>query len=281
MEKGCLLVMCFELKKFISQFLMLFPLFVLGMLGFWLLSKIKRLRVVAFCGMAALGIALLFAGYGVPGNRYLDKLERMYPPLESKPDWCEGWDGASILVLGQGMIAADDFADIHKVNGSYGYRIAEGARVMKAVPNSMLYISIPGEDDSELAHEERKRVARAYLSEYGVAIERVVFIPDARDTEEEFLKFAALKPKPPYVVATSAAHIPRAMKIGRKVLGVGENDGTLVAAPCDYKYLVIEPKNDRPFRLWRIPLPSVLKLENSEYAWYEWLGNLFESMKGK
>jgi uncharacterized SAM-binding protein YcdF (DUF218 family) len=72
------------------------------------------------------------------------------------------------------------------------------------------------------------------------------------------------------ILATSASHIPRAMKIFQKA-GMEP-----IAAPCDYTDV------EKPANVWKTwylpPLPNGRKIDQSERACYEWLGNLYESL---
>jgi len=75
---------------------------------------------------------------------------------------------------------------------------------------------------------------------------------------------------PRIVLATSASHIPRAMKIFQKQ---GLNP---IASPCDYTDFQ-EPELER--NIWyRWPMPTGKNVDHSERALYEWLGNLYESL---
>jgi uncharacterized SAM-binding protein YcdF (DUF218 family) len=72
------------------------------------------------------------------------------------------------------------------------------------------------------------------------------------------------------ILATSASHIPRAMKIFQKA-GMEP-----IAAPCDYTD-VGKPAN--AWKTWYLPpMPEGQNIKNSERACYEWLGNLFVSL---
>ncbi len=70
------------------------------------------------------------------------------------------------------------------------------------------------------------------------------------------------------ILTTSAAHLPRAMKIFQKQ---GLNP---IASPCDYT------DSKEPKLIWerwyQWPLPNGKNIEDSERALYEWLGNIFE-----
>jgi len=72
------------------------------------------------------------------------------------------------------------------------------------------------------------------------------------------------------LLATSASHIPRAMKIFQKA-GMDP-----IAAPCDYTD-VEKPAN--AWKTWYLPpMPEGRNIKNSERALYEWLGNIFISL---
>lgn len=74
---------------------------------------------------------------------------------------------------------------------------------------------------------------------------------------------------PRIVLATSAAHIPRSMKIFQKK---GLNP---VASPCDY--IEIVPSDFQLFS-YMLPFPTGNNFEVAQCALHEWLGGVYESM---
>jgi len=72
------------------------------------------------------------------------------------------------------------------------------------------------------------------------------------------------------LLATSASHLPRAMKIFEKA------GFQPIPAPCDYTDVIPPEVEWNNWYQW--PLPSGRNFEHSERACYEWLGNLYESL---
>jgi uncharacterized SAM-binding protein YcdF (DUF218 family) len=71
------------------------------------------------------------------------------------------------------------------------------------------------------------------------------------------------------ILTTSAAHLPRSIKIFQK-LGLNP-----IASPCDYTQLTNEKVQWFSFML---PFPSGNNFEVSQCALHEWLGSLYESV---
>jgi uncharacterized SAM-binding protein YcdF (DUF218 family) len=268
--------------------------FLLGWVLYRFTAHKKTGRV--FCLLSF--ILFLLFGYGF-GRTFLYNLERRYPPFEPTPEQCEVLRGASVVVLGQGMPEKSDLPVRYQNNPVFECRLLEGLRVAKLIPESRLIVSMAGEAPDN--------VKQSFLDEYMALVNfptnRVSMFTTARDTSEEaklakscvigtFNKtnengsiLGYISPTnalinyhtnelnntlPRIVLATSASHIPRAMKIFQKQ---GMNP---IAAPCDYTDV------DRP-RLkfkneYQWPLPKGENIEHSERALYEWLGNLYESL---
>lgn len=310
--------MPFQLKKFISQFLMPMPLvcecFLLG----WVLTRFTKYKKTGKCfSFLALFLFLLF-GYGF-GRTYLYNLERRYPPFDPTPEQCEALRGTPVVVLGQGMPIKSDLPLRYQNNPVFERRLFEGLRCAKLIPESRLIVSMAGEASNSV----KQAFLDGYMLQANFPTNRVFMFTTARDTMEEascaklliggqraeirdqlMLKGAngtfnqnstnALLPtsdlRPPtsvsstnalmnyrtnelnntlprIVLATSAAHLPRAMKIFQKQ---GLNP---IASPCDYTQLTNEKVQ---WFSYMLPFPSGNNFETAQGALYEWLGGVYE-----
>jgi len=299
--------MYFGVKKFISQFLMPMPLvcecFILG----WILVRFTQYKKTGrFFTLLSLILFLLF-GYGF-GSTYLYNLERRYPSFDPTPEQCEALRGTPVVVLGQGMSGESDLPLRYQNNPVFERRLFEGVRVAKLIPESQLIISMAG--------VATNTIKQLFLDEYMAFVNfptnRVSMFTSARDTSEE-AKLAkncliALLPycvigtpgqavdhfeplesmstnkeqayslrvitqsrnKAILLLTTSASHLPRAMKIFEKA------GFQPIPAPCDYTDA--EPPENKFASWYQWPLPSSKKFDHSERAFYEWLGNLYESL---
>jgi uncharacterized SAM-binding protein YcdF (DUF218 family) len=170
----------FQLKKFISQFLMPMPLvcecFLLG----WVLTRFTQYKKTGkVFYLLAFTLVFLF-GYGF-GRTYLYNLERRYQPFDPTPEQCEALRGAPVVVLGQGMPLKSDLPMRYQNNAVFDRRLFEGVRVAKLIPESRLIVSMAGEASNS--------VKQAFLDEYMLQVNfptnRVTMFTTARDTSEE------------------------------------------------------------------------------------------------
>jgi uncharacterized SAM-binding protein YcdF (DUF218 family) len=170
----------FQLKKFISQFLMPMPLvcecFLLG----WVLTRFTKYKKTGKCfSFLALFLFLLF-GYGF-GRTYLYNLERRYPPFDPTPEQCEALRGAPVVVLGQGMAIKSDLPLRYQNNPVFERRLFEGVRVAKLIPESRLIVSMAGEASNSV----KQAFLDGYMLQVNFPTNRVFMFTTARDTSEE------------------------------------------------------------------------------------------------
>jgi len=301
--------MFFGLKKFISQFLMPMPLvcecFILG----WLLYRFTQYKKTGrFFTLLSLLLFLAFS-YGF-GRTYLYNLERRYPSFDPTPEQCEALRGIPVVVLGQGMPETSDLPLRYQNNEVFDRRLLEGVRVAKLIPESRLIISMAGEatntikqlfldeymalvnfptnrvfmfttardtsEEAACAKQMIEKCVNARMRECANGTSNQVATNEFPNSRIPALPAVSLIPELPnssiraLILATSASHIPRAMKIFEKA-GMEP-----IAAPCDYTD-VEKPENT--WKTWYLPpLPDGKNFEYCERTCYEWLGNLYESL---
>jgi uncharacterized SAM-binding protein YcdF (DUF218 family) len=302
--------MQFALKKFLSQFLMPMPLVCECLILGWILFRFTQYKKTGrFFTLLSLLLFLLF-GYGF-GKTYLYNLERRYPAFEPTPEQCEALRGTPVVVLGQGMPEESDLPIRFQNNYVFERRLFEGVRVAKLIPESRLIVSMAGEATNTI----KQLYLNEYMMLVNFPTNRVVMFTTARDTSEEaacaknclitrseyacsLLPYCVIGSSTPstnalmnsrtnelsnfrtlelqnfrtnvLILATSASHIPRAMKIFQKA-GLEP-----IAAPCDF---TDGAQPEVRWKTWYLPpLPSGRNFDHSERAFYEWLGNLYESL---
>jgi uncharacterized SAM-binding protein YcdF (DUF218 family) len=254
----------YSAKRFISQFLMPVPLVLeLFVLGWWLRRFPRHRRAGTALIVLAGGLFLGF-GYGLGGS-YLYRHERQFVPFSPDASQSERLRGADVAVLGQTFADESDLPVRYRAYAAMLLRLQEGVRVARIVPESRLLVSMAGP-----ASEKDKT---AFLDEYavmsGIARSRFVMLTGALDTADEARLVGEKAGTNALILATSAAHMPRAMSIFRRK-GLRP-----IPAPCDYQMI-----SDR--RMWKwtaLPLPSGDGFVRSEGAVYEWLGSLYERMR--
>jgi uncharacterized SAM-binding protein YcdF (DUF218 family) len=102
----------------------------------------------------------------------------------------------------------------------------------------------------------------------GVRAEDILQLTQPRDTEEESQRMAPIVGSRPFILVTSASHIPRAMGLFRK-RGLKP-----IAAPTDY-FTARHRRGPENF------IPDGYNLFKSQVAFYEYLGLAWEKLRGK
>ena len=254
----------FTLKRLISQFLMPVPL-VIGLFALgWVLRRFTRFRRTGTAFKVLAGCLFLVFGQGW-GASYLHRHERLFPPFDPEAAQLESLRGVDVVVLGQSFAEESDLPVRYRANAAMMLRLLEGVRVAKLIPDSRLLVSMAG-----AASEQEKS---DFLKEFAVTavfpMTRIVMLTGACDTSDEARLAMARTRTNTVVVATSAAHMPRALCIFTKK---GANP---IPAPCDYQ----TPSKHKTWSWTALPLPSGLGFCHAEGAVYEWLGSLYERIR--
>ncbi|MBO2006949.1 YdcF family protein [Serratia marcescens] len=90
---------------------------------------------------------------------------------------------------------------------------------------------------------------------------------EPRDTEEEAAQVAKLVGEQPFILVTSANHLPRAMRFFERKACTRSGAGQRLAI-------------DSPLNIWDRATPSSMFLGHTERARYETLGSLWQWLKG-
>ena len=144
-------------------------------------------------------------------------------------------------------------------------RTIEGLRLHHALPGSRLILSVgnPSEAD-QFAH-----AIVDFLTPFGLDRTRVDMIQGVNDTEEEMEAIHGIVGNKPFVLVTSASHIPRSMALARTR---GMNP---IAAPTDHRV---------KRKVWDSPddfFPDASDLYKSQRAFYEYLGMAWAWARGR
>jgi uncharacterized SAM-binding protein YcdF (DUF218 family) len=210
-----------------------------------------RRRIAAGLLVAALAIVYLGAIARV-GNSLLAPLESRYPPLQdgSLPSV------AYIVVLGSGYVPRDGIPVTAALDEDGLVRIAEAVRLMRRLGAVQLIVSGGAPPDktppaigyAKLAHD------------LGVDDASLVVLNGALDTGAEARSVATLIGTAPFILVTSAYHMPRAMRLMQRA------GARPIPAPTGQ--LVNESANSR----WSSLLPTSAGLGKTERALHEYLG---------
>lgn len=248
--------MLFTLKKLISALLMPLSigltLFIIGL--FYLLIQ-KQKKANFFMVVAFLWTALI--AYSPFSNNLVKSLENQYPSY-LKIDKSINY----VLVLGSGHVNNEKLSDVSQLSKTALMRLSEGIRIYKELDNAKLILSGYKGDEKLSNAQMMKNVAR----ELGIKEENIILHEEAKDTKEESDYTKETLSKEPFILVTSAAHMPRAMKVFE------DNWLNPIAAPTDY--LV---KTEA--RIFSVPKASNLK--KTESAMHEYIGILWHTITEK
>ncbi|CAI2538453.1 DUF218 domain [Serratia ficaria] len=169
-----------------------------------------------------------------------------------------------IVVLGGGYTYNPDWAPSSNLIGNSLPRVTEGVKLYLTHPGAkMVFTGARGANTLSNA-ATAARVAESL----GVPAQDIVILDRPLDTEQEAGQVAALVGAQPFILVTSANHMPRAMRF---FVAKG-----LHPIPAPANQLAIAS----PLNIWDRIMPSSMFLGHSERAWYETLGSLWQRLKG-
>ncbi len=260
----------FFMKKLVLQFLypLQFSMLVL-IVGVVLLLFTRKQKLGKSCCACSL-LLLLACSYTPLSYRALHALEYQFTPLFTDRHTDTSTDGAAIqwiVVLAGGHEVTPHLPAVSQLSSSSLARVVEAVRVHQHIPHSKLVFS--GGMLRENSSTGATMAAAAH--ELGVSPRHTVAGPLARDTREEAVALSKLVGAAPFVLVTSASHMPRSVALFTKV-GMQP-----LPSPADHR--------TRPPTTRRRPLsyffPQVSQLERSTKAVREYLGIIWAKLRGQ
>jgi uncharacterized SAM-binding protein YcdF (DUF218 family) len=242
------------------------PLSVLLLLlisAFVLLLAEKRRASLIAIGLT--GAVLIVCGYGFFIRSALFELERQYPPFAVQLLTPEQEQHLKyVVVLGNSHGSDPGIPISSQISGASLRRIVEGIRIHRMLPKSKLVIS-GGRNFDPVANAQ---VLGDLAIQLGVKPDRMIIEDRPRDTFEEAELLEPLLADHPFVLVTSAAHMPRALGLFR-VAGLQP-----IPAPTDYIIMKTSGNVSRAY------LPTCNNFYISQQFFYEWLGSIWSKVKG-
>ena len=252
--------MFFTLKKVVGGMLLPLPflllLMALGILLLWFSRWQKSGKIL----ISFSWLFLLLLSLQPVADRLLLPLENRFPT----------WNGSErvdyIVVLGGGYTFNPNWAPSSNLIGNSLPRVAEGVRQWHLNPHATLIFTgaAAGKNPKSNAW-----VAASVAESLGVPSEQIKILDQPKDTEEEAQAVKALVGNRPFLLISSANHLPRAM-LFFQAAGLDP-----VAAPAN-QLAITSPLNG-----WERAIPSPLWLSHSERAVYETLGQIWQRLKAK
>ena len=249
------------LKSFIAACLS--PLVIsllLQIVGWCLYRKRRRAAIIALL----LGTSTLLLG-SLSGWTYEQSRdsEFRYPPLQSG-----GIPSGNIVivVLGSGFNPDPQLPANSQVGGAFLSRLLEGVRLWRLRPDAELVISIAG----TATDQQKSDFFDGMRSLLGLQSANVRLLTTAESTLDEALLVRDLAAGRTVLLATSAGHMPRAMRIFK-------SEGLMVvAAPTDYGFVRRGSPRDRWWPRW---IPSAEGIGTNHGWLYEQVAGIWQTIR--
>ncbi len=234
---------------------------ILLFLGLWWM----RSRPAWGKGVCWLALAvLLLQGWQLPPEMLLRELESQYPPVSADTDLTPY---AGIVVLGGALEAAYVMKgnDQPALNNA-AERMTAPVTLMKRNPHlQLLFTGGSGELTGTTMTEAAR--AKVFFDSMGIAANRVLYESASTNTYQNAVLSAVLpgvNPKRPWLLLTSASHMPRAMASFRQA---GWN---VTAYPVDYRAGRATPWTEYSLQTgaerWHLGLHEWIGLRVYQYA---------------
>jgi len=251
--------MFFELKKILSSLLSPSFLILLGLgagAAGLLFSRRRRVTGSLLLFSFTLGVLCFFPW--MP-DALTDYLEKQYEPFSCVSEGVgPGW----MVVLGQG-VKEGALPETSRINGTMYVRLMEAVRISREAENVKIIVSLSGRESAGCKTGWWSFFCRTVQ----LSAEGSVVLTEPLDTEAELRQVLEIVGSEPFILVTSASHMPRAMQIARSL------GGTALAAPCGFRGSFSGP-------LYRRILPSSRNLRRTERAWHELKGLWWWRVKG-
>jgi uncharacterized SAM-binding protein YcdF (DUF218 family) len=261
----------FFLKKLITALLMptTAALILVGA-GLGLLWYTRRERLGKW--LATVGFFLLLVpSFPFVADALVGPLESRHQPLYPAERLEAALAGAParptplwIVVLAGGHVPDLRVPATDQIGDSALSRLMEGIRLHREIPGSKLLLS--GGIGDRIKHAD---VLGAVAATCGVSPENMVLHRQGRDTEEEAATIAAKVGKAPFILVTSAFHLPRATALFR---GQG-----LSPIPAPAHHLGLDADGVTIGEVF----PSPGALQNAQTGLHEYLGFVWSKIRGR
>jgi uncharacterized SAM-binding protein YcdF (DUF218 family) len=201
-----------------------------------------------------LGVGCFYAFSTAPLPNYLlGRLENGMTPVTT----AQGLGGVKyIVVLSGGLRPNEGLPPTSRLEESSALRVAEGVRLFHLLDDAPTLIMTGAGPFEDIG----SRMA-ALAESLGVPPEKLVPENQARDTYGNAMGVRGLVKNQPFLLVTSAAHLPRSLRIFQK-LGMKP-----IAAPGDFRHVRSSSLSDY--------IPAGSHLINMELAIHEYLGLMY------
>ena len=251
--------MLFTLKKVLGGMLLPLPLLLLLIaLGIALLWFSRFQRTGKLCVSLGWLLLLLLSLQPVADS--------LLKPIEDKyPTWRDEKRVQYVVVLGGGYTWNPSWAPSSNLINNSLPRLTEGIRLWYENPSSkLIFTGAAAKTNPVSTAEAGARVAESL----GIPRSEIIVLDKPKDTEEEAAAVKMAIGDAPFLLVTSASHLPRAMIFFRRA--------GLTPLPAPANQLAIES----PLNPWERAIPSPVWLMHSDRVGYETLGRIWQWLKG-
>lgn len=251
--------MLFTLKKYIGGLMLPLPaLLILTGIGL-LLVWFSRWQKTGKGIISASWLVLLLLSLQPVADNMLKPIEDSYPT----------WHGEEtvkyIVLLGGGYTWNDAWAPSSNLINNSLPRLNEGIRLLHLNPGAkLIFTGAAAKTNPVSTAEAGARVAESL----GVPRSDIITLDSPKDTEEEATAVKQAIGDVPFLLVTSASHMPRAMVFFRNA-GLHP-----LPAPANQMAIV------SPLNPWERVIPSPVWLMHSDRVGYETLGRIWQWFKG-
>ena len=251
--------MLFTLKKYLGGMMLPLPLLLLLMaVGIALLWFSRFQRTGKLCVSLGWLLLLLLSLQPVADS--------LLKPIEDKyPTWRDEKRVQYVVVLGGGYTWNPNWAPSSNLINNSLPRRTEGIRLWYENPGSkLIFTGAAAKTNPVSTAEAGARVAESL----GIPRSEINVLDKPKDTEEDAAAVKEARGDAPFLLVTSASHLPRAMIFFRRA--------GLTPLPAPANQLAIES----PLNPWERAIPSPVWLMHSDRVGYETLGRIWQWLKG-
>jgi uncharacterized SAM-binding protein YcdF (DUF218 family) len=219
-----------------------------------LLMKIRRRPTSGNVLLLAAGGVIYLGSSSWSADLLISPLERRYAPLSQEA--VVQSNAAYVVVLGSGYSPREGIPITAALDPDGLTRIVEGVRLARLIGGARLVMSGGAHAGGMPPSHGYAALARSL----GIHDDRLVILDEPLDTSGEAKAVVALVGDEPFILVTSAYHMPRA------VLRMRDAGASPIPAPTG------QVTREATSRTWRYWFPSAGGLGKSERAVHEYLG---------
>lgn len=252
--------MGFLLKKIISPFLLPLPITLLLLGVGTILALINKAKRTQYTCLIAGFACLIFFSLRMNAYLLIDTLQSRYQPLVTPPQ-----NVNKIVVLGGGISGGKIYPANIMLRSASLSRLVEGIRQFYILKKHGINATLILSGGRVFESQAEAGTMRNTAIMLGIPKNAIQIEDGSKDTHDEALFLKRELGAQPFILVTSAFHMPRAMELFQ---AVGTNP---IAAPTQF----FGPTNLKI----KSYIPSSLALEISDITIHEYLGMAWEKLK--